>query len=165
MPIRSIDINTKEYTFKINGNTKIIPIIKEVPSGIVSWRTILKDDEEYLDTKFDFTVPKGISYLKIIVPIVNGKPISKLKITNKENKKEWINCTDIGNNTSIVHISNYRYDTQDTRVTYHLELSNGNIKLDNKSNNIKILYSKDINKKYKNNNHSYIVEDLIKINN
>jgi hypothetical protein len=153
--------NKKQYKFQVKGNITITPVVKPIMSGSSKWPIIERNGKKYLSKNFTFMVPKGIEYIKIIVPQYNGQPIAKFKMINVTNGKLWIYCADNASLISVVHVSHYNSSTEDTRVEYNLTLDDSYIEADPLKDTIEMKYSKEINTQYLNDNVTDIVEDIL----
>lgn len=156
-----IKAHKKEIKFTVKGNMIIKPVIKPIIPGVFKWPIIEKNGKQYLSKSFTFVVPKGIEYLKIIVPQYNGEPLAKFRMLNAINGKTWLYCTDNASLTSVIHVSHYTSTTDDTRVPYSLVLNDAHIETDPIKGRIELRYSKEINMQYMNDNVTHIVEDIV----
>ena len=78
----------------------------------------------------------------------------------RQSKKTWLLCVDTATARSVVHVSHYTPTSKDGRVIYELELVGDNIVADRLSPPITLNYSYSINKQYRNDVMTNIIEDL-----
>lgn len=128
-------INKALYSFPVEGNCIIKPIVKPIPSfQTIEWplsmHTDMNGNNTYLFQKnFDVIFPTWCEYVKIEMPIVkkNGidTPLSTVSIISDSNTVWFDNTTETNKLVTYVRVTSYieRPNSNNVSVSYSLYLT------------------------------------------
>lgn len=127
------------YEFKIQDKASILKIVTlPVPDGSFIW-PISTDlfDRSILAAKYSFTVPAGITSIKISMGTSNGKYLATAQIQNIDSKKYWFD--NINNDSILLPVIKVT-----PKKLYNLTI--GSTVPIKDGGNLRLLYSNEINK-------------------